>query len=81
MKKKLRRKLKDYFQIGNYIYANQQGYIAIVVPPKVYPKPELVSSDFQTLINRYGINPQDYDPILIKSLFIKNQNAKYNVFT
>ena len=56
MKKKLRRKLKDYFQIGNYIYANQQGYIAIVVPPKVYPKNELVNADFQTLINRYGIN-------------------------
>lgn len=56
MKKKLRRKLKDYFQIGNYIYANQQGYIAIVVPPKVYPKPELVSSDFQTLYIRYGVD-------------------------
>ena len=56
MKKKLRRKLKDYFQIGNYIYANQQGYIAVVVPPKVYPKPELVSSDFQTLYTRYGVD-------------------------
>ena len=56
MKKKLRRKLKDYFQIGNYIYANQQGYIAVVVPPKVYPKPELVNADFHTLYSRYGVD-------------------------
>lgn len=56
MKKKLRRKLKDYYQIGNYIYANLQGYIAIVVSPKVYPKSELVSADFQTLYIRYGVN-------------------------
>ncbi len=56
MKKKLRRKLKDYFQIGNYIYANNQGYVAIVVPPKVYPKSELVNADFQTLYIRCGVD-------------------------
>ena len=55
MKKKLRRQLKDFYQIGNYIYADLQGRIQLVVPKNEHIKRIRIYEDYQTLILQYGI--------------------------
>ena len=60
MKKKDRRKLKDYFQIGNYIYANSQGKVAIVIPKGEILTNTKIRNDYHTLISYYGIDMANY---------------------
>ena len=59
MKKKQRRQLnqiKDYFQIGNYIYADTTGKVAIVIAKDEIITHSKIRKDFQTLIEFYGID-------------------------
>ena len=56
MKKKLRRQLKDFYQIGNYIYADLHGRIQLVVPRNERISKIRIYEDYQTLIFQYGIN-------------------------
>ena len=56
MKKKLRRQLKDFFQIGNYIYADLHGRIQLVVPRNERISKIRIYEDYQTLIIQYGFN-------------------------
>ena len=56
MKKKIRRQLKDYYQIGNYIFANNQGKVAVVIPRKEMITNSKIKSDFNTLISYYGVD-------------------------
>ena len=60
MKKKVRRRLKDYFQIGNYIYANQQGKVAVVIPRNEIITNSKIRADFHTLISYYGVDIANY---------------------
>lgn len=60
MKKKLRGQLKDYFQIGNYIYANSQGKVAVVIPPHERLTNSKIRTDFHTLVSYYGIDIANY---------------------
>ena len=55
MKKKLRRQLKDFYQIGNYIYADLRGRIQLVIPRNERISKKNVFEDYQTLIIQYGI--------------------------
>lgn len=55
MKKKLRRQLKDFYQIGNYIYADLNGRIQLVIPRKERINKLRIYEDYQTLIMQYGI--------------------------
>lgn len=55
MKKKLRRQLKDFYQIGNYIYADLHGRIQLVVPRNERISNLRIYEDYQTLIMQYGI--------------------------
>ena len=54
MKKKLRRQLKDFYQIGNYIYADLMGRIQLVVPRNERINKLRIYEDYQTLIIQYG---------------------------
>ena len=56
MKKKLRRQLKDYFQIGNYIYADYKGRVAVVIPKGERLTDEKIAKDINTLITFYGVD-------------------------
>lgn len=60
MKKKIRRHLKDYFQIGNYIYANTQGKVAVVIPKGERLTNTKIRNDYHTLISFYGIDMANY---------------------
>ncbi len=60
MKKKLRRKLKDYYQIGNYIFVNSQGKVAVVIPRNENVTNTKIWADFHTLIEYYGIDIANY---------------------
>ena len=60
MKKKLRRQLKDYYQIGNYIFVNQQGKVAVVIPRNEMVTNSKIRADFHTLISYYGIDIANY---------------------
>ena len=55
MKKKLRRLLKDFYQIGNYIYADLQGRVKLVVPRGERVTFEKIQNDYAVLVSRYGI--------------------------
>ena len=55
MKKKLRRQLKDFYQIGNYIYADLRGRIQLVVPRNERISKKNIFEDYLTLIIQYGI--------------------------
>lgn len=56
MKKKLRRQLKDYYQIGNYIYANREGTICVVIPRGELLKDNKISADFNYLFTTHGVD-------------------------
>lgn len=56
MKKKQRRLIKDYFQIGNYIYADLYGRVQIVIPKGEKVTKAKIKQDFETLISRYSID-------------------------
>ena len=60
MKKKLRKQLKDYFQIGNYIFANSQGKVAVVIPRNEMITNKKIRNDYHTLISYYGIDMANY---------------------
>ena len=60
MKKKQRRILKDYFQIGHYIYANTQGKVAVVIPKNTLLTNSKIRKDYHTLISYYGIDMANY---------------------
>lgn len=60
MKKKLRRQLKDYYQIGNYIFVNSQGKVAVVIPRNERITNSKIRNDFHTLIEFYGIDIANY---------------------
>ena len=55
MKKKQRRLIKDYFQIGNYIYADLYGRIQVVISKNERVRKAKIKQDFDTLIARYSI--------------------------
>ena len=55
MKKKQRRLIKDFFQIGNYIYADLYGRVQIVIPKNIRVSKQKIKQDFDTLITRYNI--------------------------
>ena len=54
MKKKQRRLIKDFFQIGNYIYADLQGRIQVVIPKGERVTKEKIRQDFETLLIQYS---------------------------
>lgn len=56
MKKKQRRLIKDFFQIGNYIYADLYGRIQIVIPKDANVTKVKIKQDFDTLVSRYSID-------------------------
>ncbi|MBO6105634.1 MAG: hypothetical protein J6O99_07030 [Methanobrevibacter sp.] len=56
MKKKQRRLIKDYYQIGNYIYADLYGRVQIVIPKNEKVTKAKITQDFETLISRYSID-------------------------
>ena len=56
MKKKQRRLIKDFFQIGNYIYADLFGRIQIVIPKGTRITNTKIKQDFDTLLTRYSID-------------------------
>ena len=55
MKKKQRRLIKDFFSIGNYIYADLYGRIQIVIPKGERIRKDKIKQDFDTLVCRYSI--------------------------
>lgn len=55
MKKKQRRLIKDFFQIGNYIYADLYGRVQIVIPKNEKVTKGKLKQDFDTLLTRYSI--------------------------
>ena len=60
MKKKLRRQIKDFFQIGNYIYADLQGRIAVVIPKGTRLTDDKIAKDFNTLVLQYGVEAANF---------------------
>ena len=60
MKKKLRRKLKDFYQIGNYIYSNSNGKIAVVIPKGERLTDIKIANDMNYLIKFYGVEYANY---------------------
>ena len=56
MKKKQRRLIKYYYQIGNYIYADLYGRVQIVIPKNEKVTKAKIKQDFETLISRYSID-------------------------
>ena len=56
MKKKQRRLIKDFFQIGNYIYADLYGRVQIVIPKNEKVTKQKLKQDYDTLLTRYSID-------------------------
>jgi hypothetical protein len=59
VKKKLRRQLKDSYQIGNYIYANRTG-ITVVVSSNERVTNEKITSDINNLLKFWGAEYVDF---------------------
>ena len=60
MKKKLRRKIKDFFSIGNYIYADLHGRITVIIPPGTRLTDDKIAQDLNTLIIQYGVEAANF---------------------
>lgn len=65
MKKKLRRQLKDCYQIGNYIYSGLNGEVKIVIAKGEILTDVKIASDFNYLIKFYGV---DYAYFFLKTI-------------
>ena len=57
---KNRQKVKDYFQIGNYIYADLYGRIAVVIPKGIKLKDSEIANDINTLVKEYGVDAANF---------------------
>lgn len=60
MKKKLRRQLKDSYQIGNYIYASGNGKLSVVISKNERLTDEKIASDINCLIKFWGVEYADF---------------------
>ena len=56
MKRHQRKFVKDFFQIGNYIYADLYGRVQIVIPKGELVTKSKLKNDYQILIKQYGVD-------------------------
>lgn len=56
MKKKMRRELRDCYQIGNYVYAGSGGRIVVVVGRNERVRDEKIANDIDYLLKFYGVD-------------------------
>lgn len=52
--------LNDFFQIGNYIFADILGRVSVVIPKDEKLTDEKIAKDLDTLVEFYGANAANY---------------------